>query len=108
MSVIGPLEIIADVQPAAVGKCIRPSGSTSGTYSGVLHQAGWGESKGWRAMKVTILDDYFDTFRTLACFRKLDGHDVTVWTDHIEDLDGLTRRLADTDALVLIRERTKI
>tara|TARA_B100000676_G_C17891843_1_gene739628 strand:- start:429 stop:530 length:102 start_codon:yes stop_codon:yes gene_type:complete len=29
-------------------------------------------------MKVTILDDYFDTLRTLDCFRKLDGHDVTV------------------------------
>jgi D-3-phosphoglycerate dehydrogenase len=30
-------------------------------------------------MKVTILDDYFDTLRTLACFQKLKDHDVTVW-----------------------------
>jgi D-3-phosphoglycerate dehydrogenase len=59
-------------------------------------------------MKVTILDDYFDTLRTLPCFSKLDGHDVTVWTDHVEDLDELASRLVDTDALVLIRERTKI
>jgi D-3-phosphoglycerate dehydrogenase len=59
-------------------------------------------------MRVTILDDYFDTLRTLACFGKLDGHDVTVWRDHVEDLDELSRRLADTEALVLIRERTKI
>lgn len=59
-------------------------------------------------MKVTILDDYFDTLRTLPCFRKLDGHDVTVWTDHIQDLDLLAQRLADTEALVLIRERTRI
>ena len=59
-------------------------------------------------MKVTILDDYFDTLRTLACFGKLDGHDVTVWTDHVEDLDPLAQRLADTEALVLIRERTRI
>ena len=28
-------------------------------------------------MKVSILDDYFDTLRTLECFRKLDGHEVT-------------------------------
>ena len=34
-------------------------------------------------MKITILDDYHDTLRTLACFRKLDGHDVTVWNDHV-------------------------
>ena len=59
-------------------------------------------------MRITILDDYFDTLRTLACFRKLDGHDVTVWTDHSDDIDTLAARLQDTEALVLIRERTAI
>lgn len=59
-------------------------------------------------MKVTILDDYFDTLRTLPCFRKLDGHGVTVWNDHLQDIDPLVDRLRDTEALVLIRERTKI
>jgi D-3-phosphoglycerate dehydrogenase len=59
-------------------------------------------------MRITILDDYFDTLRTLACFRQLDGHDVTVWTDHVEDTDTLAARLRDTEALVLIRERTPI
>ena len=34
-------------------------------------------------MKITILDDYFDTVRTLACFSKLEGHDVAIWTDHV-------------------------
>ena len=50
----------------------------------------------------------FGTDAALACFRKLDGHDVTVWTDHQEDVDELARRLADTEALVLIRERTAV
>ena len=59
-------------------------------------------------MKISILDDYFDTLRTLACFRKLDGHEVTVWNDHTEDVDTLAERLRDTEALVLIRERTQI
>ena len=59
-------------------------------------------------MKITILDDYFDTLRSLACFRKLDGHNVTVWNDHLQETDALAARLADTEALVLIRERTKI
>ncbi|HSZ74817.1 MAG TPA: D-2-hydroxyacid dehydrogenase family protein, partial [Rhizomicrobium sp.] len=59
-------------------------------------------------MNVTILDDYFDTLRTLECFRKLDGHNVTIWNDHVQDTDALAAWLRDADALVLIRERTKI
>ena len=59
-------------------------------------------------MNVSSLDDYFDTLRTLDCFRKLDGHDVEIWNDHVEDIDVLAHRLKDTEALVLIRERTKI
>ena len=59
-------------------------------------------------MNVTILDDYLDTLRTLPCFRKLDGHRVTIWTDHVQDIGALAQRLADTEALVLIRERTQI
>ena len=59
-------------------------------------------------MRVAILDDYHDTLRTLAAFRKLDGHDVTVYDDHVQDPDRLAARLADTEALVLIRERTQV
>ncbi|ADZ68978.1 D-2-hydroxyacid dehydrogenase family protein [Polymorphum gilvum] len=59
-------------------------------------------------MKVHILDDWFDTLKTLPSFRLLDGHDVTVWTDHVEDVDVLADRLAEAEALVLFRERTAI
>ena len=59
-------------------------------------------------MQITILDDYHDTLRTLPCFSKLDGHAVTICNDHVQDVDALAERLADTEALVLIRERTKI
>lgn len=59
-------------------------------------------------MKITILDDYFDTLRTLPCFEKLAGHEVTIWNDHVQDVDTLAARLRDTEALVLIRERTQI
>src|SRR5207302_9147188 len=61
-----------------------------------------------RAIKVTILDDYFDTLHTLPCFAKLAPFDVTIWNDHVQDVDALAERLHDTQALVLIRERTKI
>ena len=59
-------------------------------------------------MKVSILDDYFDTVRTLPCFAKLAGHDVTIWNDHVQDTDALAERLRECEALVLIRERTQI
>ena len=59
-------------------------------------------------MNVAILDDWFDTLRTLPCFERLAGHRVTVFRDHVTDTDVLAERLADADALVLIRERTAI
>jgi D-3-phosphoglycerate dehydrogenase / 2-oxoglutarate reductase len=59
-------------------------------------------------MRVAILDDYFDTLRTLDCFHKLDGHEVTVFTDHLQGVDQLADRLRDSEVLVLIRERTEI
>jgi D-3-phosphoglycerate dehydrogenase len=59
-------------------------------------------------MRVSILDDYFDTLKTLPCFAKLARFDVTVWNDHVEEVDALAERLAESEVLVLIRERTRI
>ena len=59
-------------------------------------------------MKIAVLDDYFDTVRTLDCFKKLAGHEVTIWNDHVQETDALAERLKDTEVLVLIRERTNI
>jgi D-3-phosphoglycerate dehydrogenase len=59
-------------------------------------------------VKVAILDDWFDTLRTLPCFAKLGEHDVTVFTDHLQDTAALAERLRGFEALVLIRERTEI
>lgn len=59
-------------------------------------------------MRVTILDDYFDTLKTLPCFEKLARHEVRIWNDHLQDTGPLAQRLQETQALVLIRERTQI
>ena len=59
-------------------------------------------------MKVHILDDWFDTLRGLPSFDRLAGHEVTVWNDHVEDMDVLAERLSGAEALVLFRERTPI
>ncbi len=59
-------------------------------------------------MKITILDDYFDTIRNLPCFEKLKDHDVTIWNDHVQETETLAERIGDADVLVTFRERTKI
>jgi D-3-phosphoglycerate dehydrogenase / 2-oxoglutarate reductase len=59
-------------------------------------------------MKIAILDDYQNVVRGLSCFSKLAGHEVTIWNDHTKDTDTLAQRLQDTEALVLLRERTPI
>src|SRR5262245_54628951 len=61
-----------------------------------------------RSLRVAILDDYFDTLHTLPCFAKLAPFDVTIWNDHVQEVDALAERLKDSEVLVLIRERTKI
>src|SRR5258708_12419145 len=61
-----------------------------------------------KIMKISILDDYHDTLRTLKAFSKLAGHEVKIWNDHVQEVDALAERLKDAEALVLIRERTKI
>jgi len=63
---------------------------------------------GGRPITVSILDDYFDTLHTLPCFAKLAPFDVTIWNDHVDEVDVLAERLKDSEVLVLIRERTKI
>jgi hypothetical protein len=39
-------------------------------------------------MKISILDDYHDTRRTLDCFKKLSGHEIKIWNDHVQDVDA--------------------
>jgi D-3-phosphoglycerate dehydrogenase len=59
-------------------------------------------------MNISILDDYFDTLRTLRCFEKLAGHEITIYNDHVQDVDALAERLRESEVVVLIRERTEI
>ncbi len=58
-------------------------------------------------MKIAILEDYQDAVRHLSCFSLLSGYDVDVFTQRM-DLEEMARVLLPYEALVLIRERTKI
>lgn len=59
-------------------------------------------------MKIAILDDYQDCVRGLDCFSLLDGHEVKIFTSSARGTGQLAVRLAEFDALVLIRERTAL
>lgn len=59
-------------------------------------------------MRITILDDYQDAVRKLNCFNLLEGHEVKIFNNTVKGLGQLAVRLRDTEALVLIRERTSI
>ena len=45
-------------------------------------------------MRISILDDYHDTLRTLPCFQKLAGQQVTVWNDRARNVETLAERSA--------------
>ncbi len=57
-------------------------------------------------MKIAVIDDYQNAFKTLKCFPKLSGHEVVVYTDPETDLAKLAERLKDADAIVLTQQRT--
>jgi D-3-phosphoglycerate dehydrogenase len=59
-------------------------------------------------MHIIIPDDYQGAVRHLDCFAMLAGHQVTIYTDHTEDVEELATRFQSADALILLRERTPI
>ena len=61
-----------------------------------------------KPLRIAIPDDYQNCVRSLACFVKLAGHQVTVFNDTLHDVEALAERLQNFDALVLTRERTAI
>jgi D-3-phosphoglycerate dehydrogenase len=59
-------------------------------------------------MKIAVLDDYQDFVRKLDCFPMLAEHEVKVFNNSVRGIGQLATRLAEVEALVLIRERTRI
>jgi D-3-phosphoglycerate dehydrogenase len=57
-------------------------------------------------MKVAILDDYQDVFRTLKCYSRLKGHEVAVYHDSVKEPAQLAERLKGADAVILLQQRT--
>ncbi len=59
-------------------------------------------------MIIAIPDDYQDCVRQLDCFAQLAGHEVRIFNDSVKGTEALAARLADAEAIVLTRERTRI
>jgi D-3-phosphoglycerate dehydrogenase len=57
-------------------------------------------------MKIAVIDDYQNAFRTLKSYPKLRDHDVVVFTDTETDIGKLAERLKDADAVVLTQQRS--
>ena len=57
-------------------------------------------------MKVAILDDYQDVFRTLKCYRRLKGHEVAIYHDSVKEPAKLAERLNGAHAVILLQQRT--
>jgi D-3-phosphoglycerate dehydrogenase / 2-oxoglutarate reductase len=58
-------------------------------------------------MKIAVIDDYQDAFRTLKCYAKLKGHDVVVYTDTEKNPARLADRLKDVEAVLLTQQRSR-
>jgi phosphoglycerate dehydrogenase-like enzyme len=60
-------------------------------------------------MKVAILDDYQNVALKLANWEPLrQKAEITVFTDHVDGLDAVAKRLAPFDVICLMRERTPV
>ncbi len=59
-------------------------------------------------MRIAVLDDYQDAFRSHPRFGALAGHEVTAFTDTLKDPEVLAERLAPFDAIVLIQQRSAL
>ena len=57
-------------------------------------------------MKIAVIDDYQDAFRTLRCYRKLQGHEVLVHNDTEKDPYRLAERLKEAQAVILTQARS--
>src|SRR5690349_21437910 len=62
-------------------------------------------------MKIAVLDDWHHIVdaATMPTYARLAAeHEVTVWNDHMADVDVLAERLKDVEVLMPYRDRTPI
>jgi D-3-phosphoglycerate dehydrogenase len=58
-------------------------------------------------MKIAVIDDYQNAFRTLRCYAKLRDHSIVVYSDIEKDPARLADLLNDAEAVVLTQQRSR-
>src|SRR5690606_16775449 len=66
------------------------------------------EARGARSktVKIAVIDDYQDVFKTLGNFHRLAGHEVVTFSQPERDQRRIVERLKDFDAVILTQQRT--
>ncbi len=59
-------------------------------------------------MKIAVIHDYADVFRTTRAYPKLQGHEVVIHTDAYTDPQRVIKQAAGCDILVLTQQRVPI
>src|SRR4030095_16558824 len=57
-------------------------------------------------MKIAVIDDYQNAFKTLKSYPKLSGHEVVVYTDTERDTAKLAERLKGAEVVWLTHQRS--
>lgn len=57
-------------------------------------------------MKIVVIDDYQDAFRTMNVYARLKDHEVLVYNDTEKDPERLADRLKEAEAVVLTQQRS--
>jgi len=57
-------------------------------------------------VKIAVLDDYQDVFRSVPAAARLEGHEVVVYHDTVKDPDALAGRVKDAEVVVLTQQRS--
>src|SRR5437667_11561516 len=61
-----------------------------------------------RPMKIAVIHDYADVFRTTRAYKRLQGHDVVVHTDAYTDPARVVEQVAGGESVLLTQQRVPV
>src|SRR5262245_476261 len=61
-----------------------------------------------RPMRIAVIHDYADVFRTTRAYQRLQGHDVVVHTDAYTDPARVVEQMAGCEAVLLTQQRVPV
>src|SRR4029450_2951264 len=65
-------------------------------------------TRGNTSMKIAVIHDYADVFRTTRAYPRLQAHEVIIHTDAYTDPARVIAQVAGCDALLLTQQRVRV